>query len=367
MISSGAVFLDWLGPGGRPPPLDQFLARSALPRATTAGVERLCARAVSVAGLAFARVEDGGARLADQLRRIPRPVLDRAAGPDLLPELREARANARDWRTRCVAFGIPPGFAPYLSRWAERGGASEAWLEAQDRRPPLWVRARHPEAAEELRAGGFVVEVGPGDALRVEGTADIRRSEAYVGGRIEIQDVSSQHLGALGVVKRSDRIWDLCAGRGGKTLQLDERLGGRGVVCATDIDAKKLDELKLRVRRAGLADLVRIRQWDGEAVPDFGPEVKRGFKLAFVDAPCSASGTWRRNPDARLRTDPEKLPTYAELQRKLFALAREATPDGAVVYGTCSVFVEEDEDVVPGGVRFGPPLLDGDTMYGAVG
>lgn len=369
-VSAVEAFRAWLGPRGEhPPPLDRFLSRRRPPEGVVQGVDRLARRAVAL----VRDPEPGGAALLDQLRALPERALAAAAEPRLPERVAADRAAATSWAARCAAHGIPPGFGALLERRAGEWGVAGAaeWLRRQDTRPPLWIRVRDPAAVQALRDRGFTVR-GDGPAYTVSGAKDPR--VVMREGGFEIQDRASQEVAALATLRPGGRAWDVCAGRGGKTMALADSLGGRGVVVATDVDERALADLKVRARRAGVADVVRARPWDGERVPDLGPEARKGFDVVLVDAPCSASGTWRRNPDARLRTDPAEVPRYAELQRRLLALgAGRVAPGGRLVYATCSVFVAEDEDVGPGegwvrasSALVGAPTLDSDTLYGAV-
>lgn len=362
------AWAEWLGGRGTTPaPLDAFLARRRADRALHEALGRAAAWAAATASACGVR-ELGGPALLDALRGLdPADVVARRGVEGLRRRLRDDPS----WEARCLAHGVPAGWAPSLARRAARWGEARtlSWLAAQARRPPLWCRARRPEAALRLRDEGYAVRVD-GTALRVEGAKGIATSAAYRDGWIEVQDLASQRAGALALPRPGQVAWDACAGRGGKTVQLADALGGRGAVHATDTDPAKLRDLRTRVKRAGHAGVVRVHAWDGRALPEFGPEARRGFHVVLVDAPCTSSGTWRRNPDARLRTDPEEVPRVADLQRDLLALAARAVrPGGRVVYVTCSWLVEEDEDVaeaVLGAARstvHGPPDLDADTLF----
>ncbi len=364
---------EWLGePGSVPPPLDTFLAFRRAERRVAETLSRWCATATLAVHVEKGDSAPGGVGLLDEIRALDPHLIEAVSrGKAGVPQRDRLRASAR-WDERCVGHGVPAGFGPLLARRAERWGEERAlrWLATQGERPPVWLRARDPGAAAELRAEGLEVVEEQG-ALRVIGRRRIEETAAYRAGKVEIRDLASQLLGARAEPRHGQVAWDVCAGRGGKTVQMADALRGKGSVHATDIDPRKLADLKVRVRRAGLADHVRIRGWDGEVVPDFGPEARRGFDVILVDAPCSSAGTWRRNPDARLRVDPAEAPGRAELQKKLLALAATALrPGGRLVYGTCSWLVEEDEDVaasLPGFVvedaLFGPPEVDADTMY----
>jgi 16S rRNA (cytosine967-C5)-methyltransferase len=368
-----ALWTEWLGPKGKvPPPLDWFLAMRRADRSEFVALTAAAATVVTTCqALTHREPPPGGIALLDELRDLePNAVLARR-GVEVVR--RKLRDDPR-WEARCVSRGIPSGWAAPLARRATVWGEERAlaWLAGQSKRPPLWLRARDPKAVKRLLREGFQVHA-EGLVLRVEGEAGISSTAAYQEGLVEVQDLASQRAGAEACPKPGQVAWDVCAGRGGKTVQLADALHGKGAVHATDTDSRKLVELRKRVKRAGHADHVRVRAWDGVTVPDFGPEARDGFDVVLVDAPCSSSGTWRRNPDARLRIDPAEAPRFAEVQRRLLALAATAVrPGGRLVYVTCSWLVEEDEDVVqdllPGArtAHHGPPDLDSDTLFVAV-
>lgn len=306
-------------------------------------------------------------------------------------------ARCREWftigedpRRRMLWNGVPLWFEEQLQRRIHRSGWSADrvghFLDRQSYRPPLWLRFNYPqqrdEVLAELHAAGFQVqEEGP--ALRVQGQKGIFELTAYRRGWVEIQDRASQRLGELVAARPGQMVWDCCAGGGGKTLQIathPQGLRHRGAVYASDIREYKLRELRRRARRAQLAN-VRTLPWDGQTLPPFPGEVEKrgGFHWVLVDAPCSASGTWRRNPDAKFRFAPGELPEMVALQKKLLSNAsRGVRTGGHLVYATCSWFVEENEDVVEDFLQkhpqfrlqemglFGNPEEDADTTFGAV-
>ena len=163
-------------------------------------------------------------------------------------------------------------------------------------------------------------------------------------------------------------------------MQIASRLSGRGCVYASDLREYKLAETKLRARAAGFSN-VRTLPWNGEELPAFPKEVtaKKGFHRVLVDAPCSSSGTWRRNPDAKMRLDREALAELARLQLSILtAASRTVRRDGLLVYATCSFLPSEDEDVVSAFLMANPafvlvsssvhgsPAADADTTFTAV-
>lgn len=373
------MWRQWLGFSGVPGPLDRLLAHYRADKPTWSALTAAARWAPLVVEALAGRAATTGEALVEQLRALPpedvlltgascegRPVAPRFA--DRLDKARRRLRKRADFPSQLVLAGIPAGFAPAL----ERRGVTPEWLAAQSRPAPLWVRGADEQAAADLRAEGYTVQVD-GASLRLEGPRGLTTSALYQAGRIEGMDRSSQLCAEKALPYPGARVWDLCAGRGGKTLVLARALNGRGSLQATDTDPDKLATLRTRVRRAGLADNVRIHSWDGQTVPAFGPEARGGFDVVLVDAPCSSSGTWRRNPDAKLRV----LPTfdrYRSLQEHLLGLALSAVrPGGRVVYVTCSFAREENEDVVDASGAavleqglVAPPEVDGDTMFYAV-
>jgi 16S rRNA (cytosine967-C5)-methyltransferase len=175
-------------------------------------------------------------------------------------------------------------------------------------------------------------------------------------------------------------VWDACAGGGGKTIQIAARLANRGAVYASDIREYKLKEVRRRAARARF-DNVRSFAWAGGRVPELAREVAKqgGFHWVLVDAPCTSSGTWRRNPDAKFRLSTAGLAELTALQGRLLQMAAGAVrPGGHLVYSSCSWLVEEDEAVVDGFLARNPdfelvrrslegaPGADADTMFSAI-
>jgi 16S rRNA (cytosine967-C5)-methyltransferase len=170
---------------------------------------------------------------------------------------------------------------------------------------------------------------------------------AFKDGLFELQDEGSQLLGMLADAPRG-LVIDACAGAGGKTLQLAGQMKNKGDLFALDVDARRLEELRLRARRAGVHN-VRVRPIPAEgaeadaALADLAGKADR----VLVDAPCSGTGTFRRKPDARYRLTPERLDEHVARQSTLLErFAKLVKPKGRLVYGTCSVLACENEEVV---------------------
>jgi len=172
-------------------------------------------------------------------------------------------------------------------------------------------------------------------------TADSRIDDLpeYSEGLIEVQDEGSQLIALACDPKPGERILDLCAGAGGKALALAAAAPG-SLILATDSNRPRLSKLAPRADRAGAAIEVRLLNPPNELAE---LEDWRGVAdLVLVDAPCSGSGTWRRNPEARWRLTPERLDRVVALQQRLLGIAAELVrPGGAMVYAVCSLLSRE--------------------------
>jgi len=220
-----------------------------------------------------------------------------------------------------------------------------AWHQ---RRPPVWIRGQLADSRRLIeQLAEEEVKVRPHErvplAFRVLPTStNLRATESFRHGDFEIQDLSSQATALLCHPRPGQQWWDACAGGGGKTLHLAWLMQGKGSVLATDIRLHKLEELRLRARRAQFPN-IRCKEWKGKDMPTF----RDRFDGVLVDAPCSCSGTWRRNPGARWTTTPEDVAGCVILQKQLLENAAPAVkPGGLLVYSTCSMFPTENEEVV---------------------
>jgi 16S rRNA (cytosine967-C5)-methyltransferase len=207
------------------------------------------------------------------------------------------------------------------------------------------LKATREQAAACLAEAGLPVELTPWSpvGLRRRERAPIFRTPCFEAGMIEVQDEGSQLLSLLLEPKRHEMVVDFCAGAGGKTLHLAALMANSGSVYAFDISTKRLDRLKPRLARAGLDNVRRvvIQNERDVHVQRLAGKIDR----VLVDAPCSGTGTLRRNPDIKWRSiDVDKLVTE---QRAILASASTLLkPGGRLVYATCSLLREENEAVV---------------------
>lgn len=296
----------------------------------------------------------------------------------------------QQWNLLLGGFLLEQGWADrdYLLKWLGGGSAATALdgLARSDEAAPLAVRANLPDPLAERLSQVYDAETllalcaamnqpAPVD-LRVN-TLKARRDEikalldglglpteptpyapeglrrqdrrplfsltAFKQGLFEIQDEASQLVGHLVAPKPGERVLDLCAGAGGKTLQLGALMHSKGSLMATDISAHRLEKLTPRMRRAGLSN---VRPVAISGMSDAHLKRNKGmFDRILIDAPCSGSGTWRRNPDLKWRAL-----DLAELNATQSALldgaVRLLKGDGRLIYATCSILPEENERIV---------------------
>lgn len=194
--------------------------------------------------------------------------------------------------------------------------------------------------------------------VRIRGRPAINRHPLFARGAVEVQDESSQLLGYLVAPRRNELVIDFCAGAGGKTLHLGALMHSHGRLYAFDVSAARLARLKPRLKRSGLSNVHPqvIRNENDVRVKRLAGKVDR----VLVDAPCSGFGTLRRNPDLKWRQSSESVSALARKQASILqAAARLVKPGGRLVYATCSILAEENEDIIR---RF----LDEHPEFGAV-
>ncbi len=272
-----------------------------------------------------------------------------AAEPHAVAATPEERAAA--WARK---WNLPePESADWTPDWLPELTAPDFPLEALRtalrRRPPMWLRCQGAEPAAVARTlceEGLSVEsesAVPGALAVREPAVNLFTLESFRCGEFEVQDLASQAIGLVANPRPGERWWDACAGAGGKTLQLAELMRRRGTVVAADVRDYKLEDLRRRARRAGFPN-IQTRAWDGKALRRRQQE---RFDGVLVDAPCSCSGVWRRNPDGRWHFRPEEVPGLAALQLEILtAAAGGVRPGGVLIYATCSIFPAENEEVV---------------------
>lgn len=175
-------------------------------------------------------------------------------------------------------------------------------------------------------------------------------------GFFEVQDEASQLVSQLIPVKKGDQVLDFCAGAGGKTLALAEKLEGAGQIFLHDIRQYALFEARKRLRRAGIQNAQIIHSSEEAKLR----KLKKQMDVVLVDAPCSGTGTLRRNPDMKWKFSVEMLQRLESEQRVIFEQALSfVKPDGYIVYATCSVLKEENQDQVAHFLKTYPIQIEG--------
>lgn len=314
----------WLAKHERPStPRGRLLAWLALGEGKTRDqIEQLCSGGKS----ALARVTHDERML---LGRLQGCTIDH-------PEMPQAvRGECPDW-----------ALEPLTARFGEAFGREMAAMLAP---PPLDLRINSLKATREdmladLRGLGLAAEptsMAPFGVRVAErpSLADLRMLKT---GEAEIQDEGSQLVAMLVGAGPGDRVVDFCAGAGGKTMAIAAAMANKGAVIACDVSEGRLKRAAERFRGAGLHN-IQTRLLSGER-DKWVKRHKAGFDRVLVDAPCSGTGTWRRNPDARWRTDGQGLEALAALQREILdSAARLVKPGGRLVYATCSLIPAENE------------------------
>lgn len=245
-----------------------------------------------------------------------------------------------------VRLEMPDWLLPHLSPRFDDAELAALLVPAPlDLRVNL-LKATREQVRAALAAEGLEAALTPFSpwGLRIEGRKLVTTGPAFRAGLVEIQDEGSQLVAVLVGAAPGMRVADWCAGAGGKTLAMAMMMQNRGQLLACDVSAARLDGAVRRLRRAGVHNVERHLIEPGDKWAK-----RRGgsFDRVLVDAPCTGTGTWRRNPDARLRLREsdlsELLPKQAAIMDQAGGLVRIG---GRLVYATCSLLPEENEDQV---------------------
>lgn len=248
-------------------------------------------------------------------------------------------------RLECPSWAVDP-----LRR--RFGDAFGAEMAASLVPPPLDLRVNPLKSTRaavlrELKGMGLRAEASAlaPHGIRVSERLSLARLPGLKSGEIEIQDEGSQLVALLVGARPGERVVDFCAGAGGKTLAIAAQMQNKGHLIACDVNEGRLKRCAERLRRAGLHN-VETKVLASET-DRWVKRHKGGFDRVLVDAPCSGTGTWRRNPDARWRAPDLGLESLVALQARILAsAARLVKPGGRLVYATCSLLAEENDEQV---------------------
>src|ERR1700719_4647367 len=287
---------------------------------------------------------DAIAALCDGSRFAPEPLTDRERAALVSRSLEDAPPH--------IAGDYPEWLDRYLAEVFGDDRVAEAVAMAS--RAPLDLRVNTLKAKRE-KVLGSTAHLGTAPTpwsplgLRIELGADARNpgihaEEDFIKGAIEVQDEGSQLAALLSGAKPGEQVIDLCAGAGGKTLALAAMMQGKGRLIATDHDKRQLAPISERLSRAGIHNAdVRAPKGDADPLAD----IRASADLVLIDAPCTGTGTWRRNPDAKWRMRPGAL--EVRLKDQVEVLDRAAVlvkPGGRIAYITCSVLPPENAEQV---------------------
>ena len=226
-----------------------------------------------------------------------------------------------------------------------------AFCKANNETPPLTVRVNtlkisRREMESELRKTGLSSRptMFSPDGLKIHGNTDALGGTAcFQEGRIRIQDEGSQLISHIVDPKPGESVLDLCAGTGGKTNHLAQLMKNEGHILACDISGERIHALRGHAAAMGVTIVeALVADASEDDITDGDP-----FDRILVDAPCSGSGTLRRNPEIRWRLSPERVRTLVRLQEEMLLRSEKfLKPGGTLVYATCSIMPEENEEVV---------------------
>ena len=289
---------------------------------------------------------DAIAALCDGGRFAPEPLRERERLALTSRSLDEAPAP--------IAGDYPEWLDGYLSQIFGADRVAEATAMAS--RAPLDLRVNTLKAKREkilpsLKHLGAQPTPWSPIGLRIELGADARNpgihaEEDFIKGAVEVQDEGSQLAALFSAAKPGEQVIDLCAGAGGKTLALAAMMQGKGRLIATDHDKRQLAPIYERLSRAGVHNCdVRTPKGEGDTLSD----IHASADLVLIDAPCTGTGTWRRNPDAKWRMRPGAL--EVRLKDQVAVLDRAAAlvkPGGRIAYITCSVLPQENGEQIRG-------------------
>jgi 16S rRNA (cytosine967-C5)-methyltransferase len=229
------------------------------------------------------------------------------------------------------------------------GDQLDAAMEAMNQQAPIDLRVNTLKCKDAgdlilaLDRDGYFGLPTPHSPLgvRLKKRLPAFNTQAFKDGKYEMQDEGSQIVAQLVEAKAGQKVIDFCAGAGGKTLAIAAAMQNKGRILALDVSEKRLGEMPKRLARAGVHNVVSHALRD-----ERDPFLKRHAASAdwvVVDAPCSGSGTWRRNPDLKWRFSLDDLNELVPLQESILAAAAKLVkPGGKLVYITCSVFADEN-------------------------
>ena len=241
-----------------------------------------------------------------------------------------------------------------IPNWLHQKGSGEfgnTWpeeLKALNAQAPLVIRvntlkttvAEIQRALEEQQIAFAPSDISA-NALILEQRINIFSNDLFKNGLVEVQDEGSQLIGDFCGVKPGMRVVDACAGAGGKSMQLAALMNNKGKIISMDVEARKLDELKKRARRAGAFNIEPRLIESGKTIK----KLEKSADVVLLDVPCSGTGVLRRNPDAKWKLTLDFIERIKQTQAHILAeYSKMVKPGGTLVYSTCSILSEENRE-----------------------
>lgn len=288
----------------------------------------------------------GGRNMREFEALAERALLDKAE----LEWLRGLKGAQLNEQSEAIRLDLPDWL--YERLHAQYGEHLPTLMSSLNSAAPLDLRVNPLKAARDevlarFESEGIAAAATPHSplGLRLQGKPALQKHPLFLDGSVEVQDEGSQLLGLILAPKRGEMVCDFCAGAGGKTLLLGALMRNSGRLYAFDTSEKRLAKMKPRLIRSGLQNVQALL-----IAHERDAKVKRlagKFDRVLVDAPCSGLGTLRRNPDLKWRQTPESVSELTQKQAGILAAAARLVKNGGrLVYATCSLLVEENEDIV---------------------
>ncbi len=240
-----------------------------------------------------------------------------------------------------------------VNKWLDYfgGGDIEALLNADNKEPPLVVRANRLKITRDELIGKFTqagIEAEAAthapQAIRIRGGASIQKLSGFTEGLFFVQGEASQLVAQLLDPQPGERVWDASAAPGGKATHVAELMGDKGEVVATDISARGIERLRENIARLGIAS---IRPVVADAAVDLSEALAAPYDRILADLPCTGLGTLRSHPEAKWLKSEADIRRLSQLQKKILErVSAYLKPGGTLVYSTCTLTREENEEVV---------------------
>ncbi|MDF2369097.1 RsmB/NOP family class I SAM-dependent RNA methyltransferase [Sneathiella sp.] len=277
-------------------------------------------------------------------------------GPHGLSELTAEEGAALAKTATLDLSTLPPEAAGNFPEWltekitAQYGDQAAAVMRAYGSRAPVTLRVNAQKGARSdiqyfLKNEGIDVTptaLSP-DGLIIEGRVNLSRHPLLENGRIELQDEAAQIAARLADARPGMTVVDYCAGGGGKSLAMAATMDYAGKIYAFDTNARRMRDIGARAKRAGVTLIEPLAITGDEADDEIFASLVGQMDRVFVDAPCSGSGTWRRQPDQKWKLTEDRLAELIALQANILSRAAPlVAPGGRLIYATCSILAEEN-------------------------